>query len=77
QLLPDAGYTTQHPLESTLNVHTSEGNPRMAQILQGSWQYDFGDLVKVSIFHEDWKVYLDSLMNGNFDVARMDWIADF
>ncbi|ABO46181.1 peptide ABC transporter substrate-binding protein [Francisella tularensis] len=77
QLLKEAGYSKKHPLEFTINFNTSDVNRLMAQILQGSWQQDFGDLVKVSIFNEDWKVYLDSLKNGNFDVARMAWIADF
>ncbi|AJI48062.1 peptide ABC transporter substrate-binding protein [Francisella philomiragia] len=77
ELLKEAGYSKKHPLEFTVNFNTSDVNRLMAQILQGSWQQDFGDLVKVSIFNEDWKVYLDSLKNGNFDVARMAWIADF
>ncbi|MGQ4003929.1 peptide ABC transporter substrate-binding protein [Francisellaceae bacterium CB52] len=77
KLLKEAGYSKEHPLEFTVNFNTSDINRLTAQILQGSWQQDFGDLVKVDIFNEDWKVYLDSLKNGNFDVARMAWIADF
>jgi len=77
KLLEEAGYSKKHPLEFTVNFNTSDANRLNAQILQGLWQQDFGDLVKVDVFNEDWKVYLDSLKNGNFDVARMAWIADF
>ncbi|AXA34429.1 peptide ABC transporter substrate-binding protein [Francisella adeliensis] len=77
ELLKEAGYSKKHPLEFTVNFNTSDINRLMAQVLQGSWQQDFGDLVKIDIFNEDWKVYLDSLKNGNFDVGRMAWIADF
>ncbi|QLE79510.1 peptide ABC transporter substrate-binding protein [Francisella sp. Scap27] len=77
ELLKEAGYSKKHPLEFTVNFNTSDVNRLMAQVLQGSWQQDFGDLVKIDIFNEDWKVYLDSLKNGNFDVGRMAWIADF
>ncbi|MFT5950560.1 MAG: oligopeptide transport system substrate-binding protein [Francisella sp.] len=77
KLLEEAGYSKKHPLEFTVNFNTSDINRLTAQILQGSWQQDFGDLVKVDVFNEDWKVYLDSLKNGNFDVGRMAWIADF
>jgi oligopeptide transport system substrate-binding protein len=77
KLLEEAGYSKKHPLEFTVNFNTSDINRLAAQILQGSWQQDFGDLVKVDVFNEDWKVYLDSLKNGNFDVGRMAWIADF
>lgn len=77
QLLKEAGYSKKHPLVFTVNFNTSDVNRLMAQILQGSWQQAFGDLVKVDVFNEDWKVYLDSLKNGNFDVGRMAWIADF
>ena len=77
KLLEEAGYSKKHPLEFTVNFNTSDINRLTAQILQGSWQQDFGNLVKVDIFNEDWKVYLDSLKNGNFDVARRAWVADF
>ncbi|MDE4976084.1 peptide ABC transporter substrate-binding protein, partial [Francisella tularensis subsp. holarctica] len=49
-LLKEAGYSKKHPLEVTINFNTSDVHRLMAQILQGSWQEDFGDLVKVSIF---------------------------
>lgn len=77
KLLKEAGYSKEHPLEFTVNFNTSDVNRLLAQILQGLWQQDFGDLVKIDVFNEDWKVYLDSLKKGNFDVARMAWIADF
>ncbi|GAB4222449.1 MAG: oligopeptide ABC transporter substrate-binding protein OppA [Francisella sp.] len=77
KLLKEAGYSKENPLEFTVNFNTSDVNRLMAQILQGLWQQYFGDLVKVSIFNEDWKVYLDSLKKGDFDIARMAWIADF
>ncbi len=77
KLLKEAGYSKVHPLECTVNFNTSDNNRLTAQILKGSWQQDFGALVQVHIFNKDWKVYLDSLKNGNLDVARIAWVADF
>lgn len=77
KLLKEAGYSKKHPLKFTINFNTSDTNRLNAQILQGLWEEYFGDLVEIDVFNEEWKVYLDSLKNGNFDIGRMAWIADF
>ena len=77
KLLAEAGYTKENPLTITLKFNTSDSNRDIAMILQAMWIEYFDGVVQVDLFNEDWKVYLDSLKKGNFDIARMAWVADF
>jgi len=43
-----------------------------------SMQQDFGVVgIEMTIAVQDWNVFLDERKNGNFDIAREGWIADF
>lgn len=39
------------------------------------WKKHLG--VEVELVNQEWKTYLDTKTQGNFDVARAGWIADY
>ncbi|MFZ9036136.1 MAG: peptide ABC transporter substrate-binding protein [Francisellaceae bacterium] len=71
KLLEEAGYNKQHPLVFTLSYNTSEFNKQIALSVMEMWKAAFGDSVNVKLENEEWKVYLNSVSNGQFDIARM------
>ncbi|NRB57080.1 MAG: peptide ABC transporter substrate-binding protein [Salinicola sp.] len=73
-LLADAGYGPDHPLELTLRYSTTEANKRIAVALAAMWQ-PLG--VETQLINAEGAVHYAELANGNFDVGRGSWVADF
>ncbi|TFB18890.1 peptide ABC transporter substrate-binding protein [Filobacillus milosensis] len=59
----------------TIHYNTSEAHAAIAQAIQDMWRQNLG--VEVDLANEEWQVYLDTMGNGNFQVGRMGWLADF
>lgn len=49
--------------------------PRRAQAIQANWLKLFG--VQVELIGLEWQMYVQTLKNGEFDVAIANWMADF
>src|SRR5699024_11461405 len=45
------------------------------QALQDLWKKNLD--VDVELNNEEWNVYLDSMSEGDYQIGRMGWIADF
>ena len=80
-LLESAGYQFKDGRlsgETPINIHylTNEGSSHMAiaEIIQQNLAVIGIDM---TIEECDWKVYLDERREGNFDLARGGWIADY
>jgi len=77
KLLKEAGYgeggKPLPPLEVLYNTH--EGHKKTAEALQEMWKKNLG--IDVKIYNQEWKVYLDSMHNQNYQIARRGWIADY
>lgn len=58
-----------------LSYNTDEGHAAIAQAVQDMWSKNLG--VDVELNNEEWKVYLNTMGEGNYQVGRMGWIADF
>ncbi|MFD2762452.1 peptide ABC transporter substrate-binding protein [Lentibacillus juripiscarius] len=58
-----------------LSYNTSEAHGAIAQAVQDMWKENLG--VDVELNNEEWNVFLDSLSQGNYQVGRMGWNADF
>jgi len=58
-----------------LSYNTDEGHESIAQAAQDIWREELD--VKVELNNEEWNVFLDSLSEGNYQMGRMGWIADF
>ncbi len=58
-----------------LSYNTDEGHAAIAQAAQEMWKTNLE--VDVELSNEEWAVYLDSLGEGDYQVGRIGWIADF
>ncbi|WP_019121517.1 peptide ABC transporter substrate-binding protein [Brevibacillus massiliensis] len=59
----------------TLSYNTNQGHQQIAQAVQDQWKKNLG--VDVKLENQEWKVYIDSLHQGNYQIGRMGWNADF
>lgn len=58
-----------------ISYNTSEAHGAIAQAVQDMWRENLG--VDVELNNEEWNVFLDSMSEGNYQVGRMGWNADF
>ncbi|MBO1002130.1 peptide ABC transporter substrate-binding protein [Pseudogracilibacillus auburnensis] len=58
-----------------LSYNTDEEHAAIAQAIQDMWKKNLE--VDVELNNEEWNVYLDSLSEGNYQIGRIGWIADF
>ena len=76
ELLAAAGYPNGAGwpgLELTYN--TSESHRKVAVALQQMWKNALN--IEVTLSNQEWKVYLDSVDQMNFQIARRGWIGDY
>jgi oligopeptide transport system substrate-binding protein len=76
QLLAQAGYPDGEGwpgLEITYN--TSESHRKIAVALQQMWKEALN--IDITIANQEWKVYLDSVTQMDFQIARRGWIGDY
>ncbi|MCP4640424.1 MAG: peptide ABC transporter substrate-binding protein [bacterium] len=75
-LLAEAGYPDGQSLPPVeLLYNTSENHKLIAEAVQQMWKEALG--VEVQLLNQDWKVYLSSMTNLDYQMARSGWIADF
>ncbi len=76
RLLAEAGYPDGKgfPTREIL-INTSENHRRVAEAIQAMWKKNLN--VEVGIYNQEWKVYLNSQINLDYDVSRSGWIADY
>ncbi len=75
-LLAEAGYPNGEGwpgLEITYN--TSESHRKIAVALQQMWKTALN--IDITIANQEWKVYLDSVTQMDFQIARRGWIGDY
>jgi len=76
QLLADAGYPNGEGWPGLeLVYNTSESHRKIAVALQQMWKDALN--IEVTISNQEWKVYLDSVTQMEFDIARRGWIGDY
>jgi oligopeptide transport system substrate-binding protein len=77
RLLAEAGFPEGRglpPVELLYNPN-QEYNRSVAEAVQAMWRRNLG--VTVTLTNEEWKVYLDSMQSGRYQLARAGWIADY
>ncbi len=75
-LLSQAGYPGGEGFpEVEILYNTSESHRQIAEALQAMWRETLN--VRVTLANQDWKVYLDSLHELDYDIARSAWVGDF
>ena len=53
--------------------NTSENHRKIAVALQQIWKEELN--IDISLFNQDWKVYLDTTRQKNYTLSRAGWIA--
>ncbi|MBQ7151437.1 MAG: peptide ABC transporter substrate-binding protein [Synergistaceae bacterium] len=76
KLLAEAGYPEGKGFPKVTYLYSSSpGNKIIAEILQGMWKKYLG--VQVELSNQEWKVFITSCFEGDFDIAIRNWIMDF
>ncbi|MEJ2763209.1 ABC transporter substrate-binding protein [Photobacterium sp. MCCC 1A19761] len=74
-LLEEAGYGPNNPLKFDLLYNTSENHKKVAVAIASMWKKQLG--VTAVLENQEWKSYLDSKRQGNFEVSRAGWCGDY
>lgn len=75
-LLAEAGYPDGKGFpEVSILYNTQEQHKIIGEAIQDMWKRNLG--ISVTLVNQDWKVYLVSTNNMDYEIARASWIADF
>ena len=75
-LLAEAGYPDGKGFPVTeILYNTSEGHRKIAVALQQMWKRHLN--IDIRLHNQEWKVYLNSRRQQDYDVARAGWIGDY
>lgn len=74
-LLKEAGYGPGNEPDVTLLFGTNEMNKAIAEGIQAMWQKNLG--VHTQLMNQENKVVLSAATEGNFQIVRSSWIADY
>ena len=76
KLLAEAGYPNGEGFpEIELLYNTNEGHRNIAEAIQQMWTESLNVNIKLS--NQEWKVYLDSQRNLDYDISRAGWTGDY
>ncbi|USD66120.1 ABC transporter substrate-binding protein [Vibrio sp. SCSIO 43136] len=75
RLLAEAGYGKDNPLSFTLLYNTNENHKKIAVALGSMWKKSLG--LNVTLENQEWKTYLSTKDQGDFEVARAGWCGDY
>ncbi len=76
ELIAEAGYGNGgKPLAFELLYNTSEGHKKIATVAAQMWKQKLG--VDVTLANQEWKVFLETRGNQNFELARGAWCGDY
>ncbi|WEM43281.1 ABC transporter substrate-binding protein [Photobacterium sp. DA100] len=75
ELLEEAGFGPGNPLNFTLLYNTSENHKKIAVAIASMWKKNLN--VTATLENQEWKTYLDTRRQGNFDVTRAGWCGDY
>lgn len=75
ELLAEAGYGADNPLSFDMMYNTSDDHKKVAVALSQMWKQKLG--VKVNLSNMEWKVFLETRGNQDFQLARGAWCGDY
>ncbi|WP_373216725.1 peptide ABC transporter substrate-binding protein [Ruminococcus sp. 5_1_39BFAA] len=75
-LLAEAGYPDGEGFPTVEYLYnTDDKHKKIGEALQNMWQEQLG--VTVNLDNQDWNVFLANRKEGNYQIARNGWIADY
>ena len=75
ELLKEAGYDKNNPLEFTYLYPTSGSTKKIAIAIASMWSKKLG--VRVGLMNQEYKTFLSNMKKGNFEVGRGGWTGDY
>ena len=75
ELMTEAGYGPDNPLSFDLIYNTDEAHQKIAVAMSQMWKQKLG--VDVSINNMEWKTFLETRGQQDFDLARGAWCGDY
>ncbi|MGD9156024.1 MAG: peptide ABC transporter substrate-binding protein, partial [Bacillota bacterium] len=76
KLLAAAGYPKGRKFPRLeILYNTNESHKQIAEAIQEMWRKGLG--IKVTLTNQEWKVYMDTRDQGNYQILRAGWVADY
>ena len=76
RLMALAGYPNGKNFpETEILYNTNEGHRKVAVAIQQMWKLHLN--IDIRLTNQEWKVYLDSESNGDYEISRAGWIGDY
>ncbi len=76
KLLAEAGYPDGKGFpETELIYNTNDAHRKIAVAIQQMWKKALN--IDITLYNQDWKVFLDNQRTLNFTIARAAWIGDY
>ena len=76
ELITEAGFPNGEGFPKlTLLFNTLESHKAIAEAIQQMWKSILG--IDVEIRNQEWKVFVNTRHEGNFEIARNGWIGDY
>ena len=76
RLLAEAGYPNGEGFPKVeLLYNTMDLHREIAQAIQHMWKRDLN--IEIGLVNQDWKVYLNSMNQLDYDLARSSWYGDY
>lgn len=75
ELYAAAGYGPDNPLQIEILYNTSDNHKKIAIAVAAMWKQTLG--VETTLRNEEWKAYLASRDQKNFQIVRAGWIGDY
>jgi oligopeptide transport system substrate-binding protein len=73
--LKELGLSSAADIKLTLSYNTDELHQKIAQAIQEMWKKNLG--IEVQLTNNEFAVHIDNLTQGNYDIGRIGWLADF
>lgn len=71
--MKELGITKLPPI--TLSFNISDAHKKIAEAIQDQWKKNLG--VDVRLANSEWKVHIEDMHQGKFQMARIGWLSDF
>lgn len=75
ELMAEAGFTKDNPLTFEIIYNTSDAHKKIAVAVSQMWKQKLG--VQATLANMEWKVFLETRGNQDFQLARGAWCGDY